>query len=204
MSDINPYEAPAEWEPTETNSSIITHRLLEGRKQHVGVWRHGRVLIMHRHAKLPNRCVKTNQPTTDSERWLHTMTYCPGIVYLGLLVGLPLVLILYLILQKKAPINIGLSKSRLARRRRSLIIGWTLAGLSLLGFFTAMFAACDPIQEYFWAGPLAILSLVFLITAIVWGIRSQVVSAKFIDDKYIWLKGVHPDYLDMLPEWPGA
>lgn len=54
MSEINPYESPRSPEPVLLTEPAETESW--------GVWRHGRLLVMHKRATLPERCVKSNQP----------------------------------------------------------------------------------------------------------------------------------------------
>jgi hypothetical protein len=46
--------------------------------------------------------------------------------------------------------------------------------------------------------------LLFFASAIVGDTLPRIVSAAYINEDYIWLKGVHPDYLARFPEFPGV
>lgn len=204
MSDVNPYAAPPEWDSSDPDA-VAMAELVDEYGQTIGVWRSGRILVMHKQARLPDRCVKTNQPTGPDERWRHTFIWCHWAVILGLLVNLILVLILYLIFRKKATVEMGLIRSRLSRRRRALLGGWMLILAGFVGFFLFLIPMFDSRSEpnpiyLFLLGASVITGIVGLVWA---SIGSSIVAPKHIDKHYIRLKGVHPDYLAMLPEWPG-
>lgn len=59
LGDANPYASPQAAGPLLAKD-VVT--------EPVGVWRAGNVLIMHRAAELPSRCIVTNEPCDASER----------------------------------------------------------------------------------------------------------------------------------------
>jgi len=205
MSEVNPYAAPAEWDPADANDGVPMAELVDDAGRAIGMWRRGRVLIMHRHAHLPHRCVKTNRPTAPDERWRHTFTWCHPAVFLGLLVNLLLLLILYLIFRKKATIELGVNRARLVRRRRALLGGWLLFLAGFVGFIGFCVVSADAGPEASTTlGLVAVGWLVAGLCGLIWAAwGSYIVGVKRIDAHYVWLGGVHPDYLAVLPEWPG-
>lgn len=52
MADINPYAAPQ-------HGIVVNPPAVDPSG---GVWRDGKLLVMHKKAVLPDRCVKCNQP----------------------------------------------------------------------------------------------------------------------------------------------
>ena len=55
------------------------------------------------------------------------------------------------------------------------------------------------------AGIGILAGLLLFFVAAIWGlVAARMVSAKRIAEEYIWLKGVHPEFLARLPEWPYA
>ncbi len=163
-----------------------------------GVWRDGKLLVMDKAATLPDRCIKTNGPV---DRWLRRKLYWhhPA-VFLSVLAGLLIYVILALVLRKSADIQIGLSNAALARRRNAIIAGW-LIGLASIG------AIAFGIANYSMTAPE--LSVLLIIGSILAGLIGIVVCSQYascvspakIDDQYVWLRGVHPDYLAQLPVW---
>ena len=191
MSEINPYESPRSPEPA------VVAELVE--PESGGVWRQGNVLVMHKRATLPDRCVKSNQPAHGRKLKRDLYWHHPWI-YLTILISLLIYIILALILRKRAIVYIGLSEQWFAKRRRAIVIGWGLVLVSgvlvVLGF--GMFGE---LNEY--AGVVILLGfVVFLVGAIYGLIAARMVAPKRITDDYVWLKGVHPDFLAELPVWP--
>jgi hypothetical protein len=183
---FNPYAAPTMPQPM----------------QHVpnyqgGVWRKGNVLVMHQRAQLPQICVKSGMPATT---WLkRDMSWFHPACYLALLGGLIPLLIVALIVTKKATVHVGLSEEWAARRKRWLTIGWCTAGLGLAMLIGGIVLAANDIEMGIIGVPLGIV--VMLGGGIAGSIGSRIVTPKKITDEYVWMKGVHPDVLNMFPEW---
>ena len=54
-----------------------------------------------------------------------------------------------------------------------------------------------------WIKSLILAGVVFFFVGIIYGqYGSRLVHPKKIDEQFIWLKGVHPDFLAKYPEWP--
>lgn len=162
-----------------------------------GLWRKGNLLVMHRDAPLPYICIKSGMPADGTLprklSWHHPALFIVAVLSLLIYV------ILALILTKRARIQIGLSEPVFARRRRDIIIAWSLVLLSILVTLAGI-----SILEQHPLAPLAIILgiLLFFIGAIYGLIRARLVSPDRIQGDYIWLKGVHPDVLAPLPPWP--
>jgi hypothetical protein len=193
--EFNPYAPPpivAEQVSTVTGSAGIE-----------GLWRSGNILVMHKGVKLPPRCVKTNQPTSNFLK--RNLTWSPQWVYLLLLVNVILCVIVALILQKKALIHVGQSEGSLAQRRRTIMISWYIALAGVAGFIAGLAALSSEgsVQSIGpWLMGIGGLAAFF---AIVYGnFGARVVYPTKIDDNFIWLKGVCPEYLAELPPWPGS
>jgi hypothetical protein len=56
--------------------------------------------------------------------------------------------------------------------------------------------------EAAWLIPVGIV--LFFASAIVGATLPTIVSAAYLNEDHIWLKGVHPDYLARFPEFPGV
>jgi hypothetical protein len=155
---------------------------------------------MWKNAALPDVCVKSNQPA-QGRRLRRSLSWHHPAVFLAILAGLLIYVILALVLRKTATIHIGLSDEWFARRRRAIIFGW-LSVLAGLGMMFVGFALVDRHDEFGWL----ILAGLFVsfVAAIVGVMRARMVAPIRITDEYVWLKGVHPDYLDALPRYTGA
>jgi predicted RNA-binding Zn-ribbon protein involved in translation (DUF1610 family) len=165
-----------------------------------GVWRDGKKLVMRKTATLPYRCIKSNQP---ADGWLRRKLYWhhPAI-YLLILLHLFIYVIVAICVRKKADIEVGLCDAWFRRRRWTIALTWLVA-LVALGVCIAGCAGLETpgsqLGGWLIAGGL-IGGFIGVITGLILG---TVVSATKITDEYVWMKGVHPDFLKSLPEWPG-
>jgi hypothetical protein len=164
-----------------------------------GLWRQGKLLVMHQRAPLPDVCVKSNQPC--HRRLKRSLAWHPWPIYLLIFLHLLIYLVVALIVQKKATIHIGLSDEWFARRRIRIVIAWSVVFLSLVLFIGSI----AMVDQYPAAGFGILAGVLLFFVAAIWGLfAARLVSAKRITDEFVWLKGVHPDFLARLPEWPYA
>jgi len=128
--------------------------------------------------------------------WFHPL------IYLSLFLGLLIFVILAIVLQKRATIYMGLSQEWFRKRRRALPIGWMTALLGLAVLVGSIVIISNS-NNYNWTGWGIPLGIVAILGGAIYGsMASQMVSPVRITDDYVWLKGVHPDYLADLPPWP--
>lgn len=185
--DANPYAAPR-----------AEGQYLHNAPPYAGLWRQSGVLVMHRNAPLPDICLKSNQPAKWRIRrnlqWHH-----PALT-LSILAGVLVYLILAMCLTKRATIQLPLSEEWYQLRRRRIIFAWAagLAGLAVFG--SGFLLALEPGRGGFvW---LLIVGLVVIVGALIYGqYATALVRPQKITDQYIWLNGVHPDFLDRLEVW---
>ena len=161
-----------------------------------GLWRKGTVLVMHKRAQLPARCVKSNEPAKG--RLKRVLYWHHPAIYLSILISIWIYIILALALRKSATIYIGLSNEWFRKRRRAIRIGW-LSVLAGIGIFVVGIVSIDRTPALGWLIGIGVLVLLF--GAIYGLIAARMVVAQRISDDYVWLKGVHPEYLAGLPEW---
>jgi hypothetical protein len=196
MSDINPYASPAGYE------DVVLAHVADGPQWAAGLYRKGNQLVMHKEAHLPARCVKSNQPI-EGRRLKRKLTWFHPLIYLSLLAGVLILLILVLVLQKKATIYIGLSQEWWQKRRRALWIGWLSALLGLAIVAASIVIICDPHCRTPWVAWGILLGFATLLGGGIYGSAgSRMVTPVRITDTHVWLKGVHPDFLADLPPWP--
>jgi hypothetical protein len=72
-----------------------------------------------------------------------------------------------------------------------------LAGIAM---FCVGVGGTDRSSSLVWL--IALAPLVFLFGAIYGLLAARMVVAQRISDDYVWLKGVHPAFLEDLPVWP--
>jgi hypothetical protein len=192
MDDFNPYAAPP----------ILAEQILPNgmfADENEGLWRQGDLLVIRKGARLPPRCLKSNEP---ARRYLRrNLTWVPAWVYLLILVNLLICVIVSMVLQKKATINIGLSDEWFSRRRRNTLLAWGIVGLAVLSFFAGIMLIESAEQL---GAALMIAAPFILIGGAIFGlITARLVYPKKIDDRFIWLKGVCPEFLNELPFFNG-
>lgn len=155
------------------------------------VWRKNSVLVMTRHALLPDRCIKCNDPAERKLR--RNLSWHHPALYLVIFGGALFYVVLALILRKTATVEIGLCANHSALRKRDIMITWILGLLSAGSFFLAI-----QLEDATFAGT----GVLLILSAAIYGIlRVRVVTPTKIDEHLIWLKGFDPNYLADLPEW---
>ena len=165
-----------------------------------GVWRQGKLLVMHKQAILPDRCVKSNQPA-EGRRLKRSMSWHHPAIFLAICAGILVYIILALVLSKRATIYIGLSEEWFARRRRAIIIGWIVV-LASVGMFVTAGVYSDRLGEEIVA-PLILAGVATFFAGAIYGlVAARMVAPTKITSEHIWIKGVQPEYLATLPECP--
>jgi hypothetical protein len=164
-----------------------------------GIWRDGNQLVMTADAQLPFVCIKTNQP---ADVWLpRKLSWCPRWVLLLLFLNPIVFVIVTALLNKQAKIEVGLCEECRAKRIRTLILVWISALLGLALFIGSLISLDHP------NGPAPVFMLcgilILLVSALVGDSLPRIVQADRITEDFLWLKGVHPDYLARFPEFPG-
>lgn len=193
MIEENPYAPP--------EAEVVTANMVGAPMggANLGVYRQGKLLVMHKSAKLPDRCVKSNEPAFG-RTLKRSLTWHHPAIYLSILVSILIYVILALILRKTATIYIGLSDLYFAKRIRAIMLGWgfVLAGIVLF------IVGIVYIDQEEWMGLLIPGGIFVGLAAAIYGlIAARMVSPQKITDTHVYLKGVHPDYLAELPEFPG-
>ena len=164
-----------------------------------GLWRQGNIMVMHKMAPLPDICLKSNQPAT--RRLTRNLQWHHPAIALTILAGLLIYIILALILTKRATIHVPLTEEWFARRRRRMLYAWG-CGLACLALIVlGIVAAAQTDEPGFLL--LMLIGIVGGLIALVGGAAAvALVSPTRITDEYVWLKGVHPDFLNRLEVWP--
>lgn len=182
-SPINPYAAPA----IEHTAQVTP---TPG-----GVWRSGNQLIMHRNAVLPDVCVKSNDAANGYRLKRKLSWHHPAVLFA--LISPIIYIILAAVLSKRATIEIGLSERWRGIRRRRM---WTAAILGFGGiaaFFSPLWLDGLVGPNSPWVGLLMLVGIVAgLIGLIIASAATRMVKPMRIDDQYVYLSGLHPDYLD--------
>lgn len=163
------------------------------------VYRSGKLLVLQRFAQLPvDRCIKSNEL---GERTLkRKLLWQPQYVLFLLLINIIVYAIVSALVSKRATIVIGLSDYWYRKRLQRLAITWIGILLSIAAIVAGI-AAVDHSAP--WAPAAILCGFIGLLGFIIYGIYAcRLIVATKIDDRFIWIKGAHPDYLDRWPEWP--
>jgi hypothetical protein len=166
------------------------------------LYRQGNLLVFQKYAPLPNICLKSNQPATRQLK--RSLSWHPPAAYFGLLLGVIPFVIIALIITKRATIYIGLSDEWFAIRKKKIATGWGIALLSIaLGIGMIALAAASPRSAGSFACITGLVALVFFFVGLCYGnFGARMVYPARITTEFVYLKGVHPDFLARLPEWP--
>lgn len=157
-----------------------------------GVWRSGKRMVMAEDAELPDRCVKTDQPADGEWADIRLQWHHPAL-YLVLLVNLIVYIIVAYLASTRVIVHVGITLPVLASARRARRLTWALL---LAGFALCTVAAVTSFPLLLWpGGALMVLSIP------VFFLRGRLIWATRIEHGYVWIAGVHPDYLARLPEW---
>jgi hypothetical protein len=155
-----------------------------------GIWRRGPVLAFHKVASLPDRCIKCNAPA-HGWRVNKTLHWHHPALYLLIFAGLLVYAIIALVVQKSAKVSLGFCHVHKSQRNRTLLAGWLLFFVSLVAFFAAIAEG---------EASIAVVGVALLTAAVVLSLLGgRFIQVKKIDDEFVYLKGVHPRYLDEFP-----
>jgi hypothetical protein len=165
-----------------------------------GLWRQGNVLVMHKQAPLPPICLKSGQPATQ---WLRrNMQWHEPWIAITILTGVLIYVIIALIMTKRATLMIGLTDEWAARRKSRMLValGIVLSGIAVGS--AGIFLGNQGYGNEGWFSLIALSAFVLIGAALYGQYACRLVWPQRITDQYVWLKGVHPSFLDQLPVWP--
>jgi len=158
-------------------------------------WRDGKVLVARKGAELPDRCLKCNAPA-DGYRFSRTLSWVRPAWLLLFLISPLLLVLVYLIVRRRAKVTVGLCEHHRRIRTRAIARGWLTA---LAGIATMISAAAVPDN----LAPVAAIGGFCLVVAGLIGgaIGSRVLIVRRIDKHFVWLNKVSPEYLAAFADW---
>lgn len=155
------------------------------------VWARGPRVMARTNSLFPPRCIKCNTP--NNLKWnIRNLTWAPPYLYFVLLLGLIPAIIILLILQRKAVIQVA---TCVPCRRKILVQRLIAWGIFLLGLLSIPLAiiADKPV--------LLLLFPLLLIASIVYAIIAcRVYTVARIENNIVTLKGLHPDFVASLDQ----
>ena len=149
-------------------------------------------MVMAEDAELPDRCVKTDRPADGEWADLRLQWHHPAL-YLVLLVNLIVYFIVAYFASTRVVVHVGITLPVLASAQRARRLTWALL---LAGLALCVVAATTSLLLLL--GPGVALMVVSIP---VFFVRGRLIWATRIEHGYVWIAGVHPDYLARLPEW---
>jgi hypothetical protein len=164
-----------------------------------GIFQKGQTLIVHKQAVLPDRCVKSNEPT--SERLKRKLMWHHPALYFLILLNLLIYAVVAIVVRKSATFDIPLAPRYKAARIKWMITAWSMifvsVALLIFGIATAerspnVISSICMIQF-----PFAILT-----AALIGIFGCRVIYAQKIDDQYAWIGGTCAEFRKSFPEWP--
>jgi len=186
---VNPYAAPRD-------EGYVIAEMVGPASPFAGLWRQGNLLVMHKSAPLPDICIKSNQPA--QRRLKRQLYWHHPAIYLIVLLHILIYIVVALVVRKSATIHIPLTQEWFDRRRRRMTFSWSAILLCVLLVCTAIYF----IDQQPWAPWVIIFSIPAALGFALYGlIGCRLVTPKRITDQYVWLKGVHPGFLDRLEPW---
>lgn len=187
--DFNPYAAP----------KVESNRVGLGSDE--GLYQAYDQLIVRKGVEFPDRCVKCNRPA-EGYRLRRNLSWHNPLLYLVILAGLLIYVIVALIVRKTARLYLPLCPEHRARRARTIWAAWLVVlgsiGLMVMGGVLADSNAQEAVGGFMLLGGL----LGFLGGLIYAAVATPVVKATKIDDYYVWLQGVAPEFLRELEAVP--
>lgn len=163
-----------------------------------GPWRDGKALVLSRDALLPECCVKCGAPPAmhlnRKLAWHHPA------VYLTILVNLFVYIVVALLVRKTAKVRVPVCAACNARRVRNIIIGTVTFILSLVMYG---FGISNVNTDADLSTALLIGGTVLILFSLFWALSIQLVTARKINDRFVWINKAGKNLLDTLPQWPG-
>lgn len=164
-----------------------------------GIYRKGKLLVVHKSAEFPDRCIKSNEPTT--ERLERKLTWHHPAIYLLILFNLLIFAIVALCVRKKATFQIPLASRYKAARIKWMFLAW---GLFLTSFAVLIVGIATAERVPGSVTAICFIQFFFgiLISLLIGLFGCRVIYVKKIDDQYAWIAGSGAEFRETFPEWP--
>ena len=189
MKEFNPYSAP---------KTKIAHGPHAGDEE--GIWCDDELLIMTKNAELPDRCLKCNLPA-DCWKIERKLRWHKPFWYLLVLLNLFLYVLVAMLVHKTAKLRIPLCERHRRRRRLRIVSAWRLVLAGVVTILVAIIVLSSSPDTGI-AVPVICSGGVLLLVGMIMGIvGSEVATVQKIDERFVWLTKVAPEFLAELPPW---
>lgn len=164
-------------------------------------WRDRKLLVVRKGAELPDRCLKCDAPA-EGNRFSRDLSWHRPFWLILVILSLWLYLIVYFFIRWKGRVTAGLCPLHRRRRVRAIALGWlaTIAGVAVIVASFNLSESRRDLAPYPAFGMLG--GLMLLLGGVIGGlVGSQVLVPRKMDEHFIWLDKVAPEYLARLPDW---
>ncbi len=181
---------------------VALQRLTEHGAVHLsqrGVWRDGKIVVMHREADLGDACFKCGEAARGF-KLKRKLYWHPAWLYILILFpGLLIYVIVAVCVRKTAVVHVPVCPRHRARRRALIATATTL----LIVTIASIFLALEPSLKNA-AGQLGVCAVLsFLLMLICFVRMAQFIVPTKIDETHVQLRGAKRGYLSLLAVWPG-
>lgn len=169
------------------------------------IWSYGNKLIMRRGVELPDVCVQTGVPEPGIRK-RRKISWSPPWVPLLIFAGLLPLVIVSLIMTKRATVRFSVCEQQHQRRRNAVMVGWIIGlagiGLTVLAIYlanTQQNVLGDNTQWFV----LGLLGFIVALAGLVYGTHMGLPfkPAKITSD-YVMLRGLGSNFVSRFPAWP--
>jgi len=162
------------------------------------IYRQGKLLVFPKNTTLPDRCIKSFEPTTS--RLKRSLSWHHPAWYLLILVNLLVFVIVAMCIRKTAVVYVPLADRFKKRRILCMLIAWSCILLSIACLIGGIALGRSQLAPF-----VLLLCPILIFAGALTGIFGcRVVYAKKIDDNSVWLHGVCEEFLSQYPEYPYA
>lgn len=155
-----------------------------------GVWRMDPHVVVRKGAVLPAACIKCGAPPAGRP-YRRRLSWHDPVLYVLILAGLLVYVIVALIVRKTGTVDVCLCARHRSNRNKRTLAAW----LALVGGIGLFVGGC--VLEA--VAPMLLGVAMLFASPIPAAINSRMVVSTRIDDYYITLSGVEPNYLALLP-----
>lgn len=162
------------------------------------LWKCGHLLVAERDAAFPDRCLRTNRPSTQfvihQFNWISPWVLILGLAICGVpIIGVMISMVLLGFNSKRAAFWLPFSDEAIREKQRRILTMMTATAALFLNLPVAFLLSNTAFSIIFLFGLVIIAGLVY--------VTVPLVSVSKIERNYVFIKGVCPEFLSLLPEF---
>jgi hypothetical protein len=184
FADSNPSGTPVTRDEGTANPYASPREVSDPAAPPIGLWRDGKLLVVHRDAAFPPFCIRTNEPAQPGFRCNLTWSYPIDLWH------------------RHLKLDVALCESCIQRYRRTRIVGWALICATMIILFMTIILTITGRNDV----NLSILAVPPCLFLLVFGIHfagrpGVVLKIKRAQVPYYWISGAHPDFVARFSNW---